>query len=243
MRRTQKPPQEVMRHHLYGEIPLVREFCEGKNGSKTAAFFKKPDPLFSPALPPGAIRGDVSKQIFCSACHTPKYFYMDEKKSCFQCGRPFVFSAVEQKYWYETLRFNFHSSAIRCKDCRRTKRSDRMIQKRLTEASRVSVEFPRDPLAQIELAEATHAYHKRFGEGRLDRAIQACRTARRLAPKLIESLYWEAECLDALSLRNKSKILFSQFLELAGKQKRYRAFASKAIKALSIPEDNQCDSF
>ena len=45
------------------------------------------DPTFSPRVPKGAVPGDVSKQVFCSACHEPKCFYVDEARTCVPIDR------------------------------------------------------------------------------------------------------------------------------------------------------------
>jgi hypothetical protein len=48
----------------------------------------------------------------------PVLYYFDLKRECVDCGRPFIFFAEEQKYWYETLGFALDSKCVRCIDCR-----------------------------------------------------------------------------------------------------------------------------
>ncbi len=104
---------------LCGKIPLrLRELCD-PNGREF-------DPNYEPLLPPGAIRGDIRKQNYC--CEVPRYFYLDEKRECIQCGRPFTFGAAEQKFWYESLGFHARSTAIRCRQCRRKQRSEKALR-------------------------------------------------------------------------------------------------------------------
>ena len=67
----------------------------GRNG-RTYEWWEY-DAAFSPPVPKGAVPGDVSKQVFCSACQEPKYFYVDETRTCVQCGSRFIFSGAEQK--------------------------------------------------------------------------------------------------------------------------------------------------
>jgi hypothetical protein len=45
----------------------------------------------------------------------PKYFYVDDERECIQCGKQFTFHAAEQKYWYETLKFNIWTAEIHSK--------------------------------------------------------------------------------------------------------------------------------
>ena len=120
------------RHALYGEIPLIRHATVGRDG-RTYEWWEY-DPTFSPRVPKGAVLGDLSKQVFCSACHEPKYFYVDETRTCVQCGSRFTFSGAEQKYWYETRKFNFSSVPIRCKSCRRLRRSEHAMREQIARA-------------------------------------------------------------------------------------------------------------
>src|SRR5262249_6411178 len=85
-------------------------------------------------LPRGAVRGDVSQQVFCSAHNEPKYFYLDESRTCVQCGDGFGFSAREQKFWYERLKFSFRSAPIRCLRCRRQRRSEHALREGIARA-------------------------------------------------------------------------------------------------------------
>ncbi len=49
--------------------------------------------------------------------------YYDVERRCCDCRRDFIFFALEQKHWYETLRFPLDADAIRCPDCRRKNQS------------------------------------------------------------------------------------------------------------------------
>jgi Probable zinc-ribbon domain len=121
-----------VRHPFYGKVRVIR--LPSRGSSKEHWMY---DPDYEPELPPGAVRGDVTKQVFCSACHVPKYFYVDKEAECLQCGYSFTFGATEQKYWYETLKFNFHSAAVRCSDCRRLRRSERTLREQIAHAKRL----------------------------------------------------------------------------------------------------------
>lgn len=88
------PPGRWHDHPVYGRVPLVRH--ESVVEGKTYEWWRY-DPAFKPPLPRGALAGDVTKQAFCP-CHAPKYFYLDETRTCIQCGTEFPFSATEQKF-------------------------------------------------------------------------------------------------------------------------------------------------
>ncbi len=162
-----------------------------ENRSPSGHVYWNHDPDFAPTLPKGAVRGDVRRQVFCSMCHVPKYFYVDQTRTCVQCERSFVFAATEQKFWYETLQFNFDSVAVRCRSCRRYRRSLRALRAQIAAALAGLEENPDDPALLLADAEATVRLHQRSGSGNLDRAIAACRKAARLWPGAHEALYWE----------------------------------------------------
>ena len=44
-----------------------------------------------------------------------------------------MFSASEQKYWYETLQFNYSSYPKHCASCRKVKRKPKLLHKKLAE--------------------------------------------------------------------------------------------------------------
>ena len=133
-------------------------------------------------LPPGAIRGRPLLQHF--GYGGPKFWYEDIDRRCAQCGALFTFSAKEQQYWFETLRFNHASEAIRCVPCRKQRRSLKAIHQRLSAAMNTLSQNPEDAPTLLEAATATLDLHRRTGAGDLDRAIGFVRKAARLSPKL-----------------------------------------------------------
>lgn len=44
-------------------------------------------------------------------------YYVDILCECQSCKRPFIFFALEQLHWYETLRFKINSKRIFCSIC------------------------------------------------------------------------------------------------------------------------------
>ena len=83
-------------------------------------------------LPRGAIIADTSKH---NAGYGVLDFYIDITLDCTDCGKAFVFSATEQKYWYEELRFNIASVPIRCAVCRKAMRTVRIADGRYSAAA------------------------------------------------------------------------------------------------------------
>ena len=148
--------RRVVAHKLFGEIPLIRVSVTASDGRLYEWW--RHDPDYQPPLPRGAVRGDARKQVYCAAHHVPKYFYIDERRTCVQCGQTFTFHAAEQKYWYETLKFNFSSIPIRCVDCRRQRRSEHALREQIAVARVAVRDAPNDPAGHLSLARAIVEY-------------------------------------------------------------------------------------
>lgn len=63
--------------------------------------------------------------------HRPYLAYWDRQKICRDCHTDFIFSAREQRYWYEELKFWVQSDAIHCLSCRRARREKKALQRQL----------------------------------------------------------------------------------------------------------------
>lgn len=209
---------------FYGKVPARWLPYNGEGGSCCWVA----DPDYRPALPPGAIRGDVSKQIYCKLCHVPRYYYVDAQRECVQCGKAFVFSAREQKYWYETLHFHFDSTAIRCAACRRLKRSERGVQVQLFEATSNLRGHEADPGRLLDFARAVVALREMCGEGKVADAIAACRKARACSSEAVAAWYWEGRCHALAGRAAKARDCFERFLEAANGDARYEKLTRDA---------------
>ena len=58
-------------------------------------------------IPNTAIPADLSRQAKATV---PVTHYFDVRRQCRDCGRPFIFFAEEQKYWYEELKFKLDAT-------------------------------------------------------------------------------------------------------------------------------------
>lgn len=61
-------------------------------------------------------------------------YYVDREFTCRDCGSQEVWTAKQQKWWYEVALGNINSTAVRCRPCRRAE------QARVAQARRVSEE-------------------------------------------------------------------------------------------------------
>ena len=183
-----------------------------------------------PTLPAGAIAADPNKQVF--GMGGPFSYYQDQQRVCVQCQRTFIFTASDQKYWYETLGFIVYSTAIRCLTCRRRKRDDKTLQRQVAQARQSQRDNPDDPLALLAVAEALLHHYDRLGTGKLEDALAASRKAAKLDPDLHEAVYWEAASQQALGRESKSRELFQRFLDRAATVHRCRILAKRARRQL-----------
>lgn len=66
---------------------------------------------------------------------TPEFvargFYTDRPFECIDCGKAEVWTAAQQKWWYEVAKGEVHSTARRCRGCRRRERERRAEARRV----------------------------------------------------------------------------------------------------------------
>jgi len=74
------------------------------------------------ALPAGAIPGDPSKQ---DPRHRVRWYYVDRPFKCADCGSEEVWTAEQQKWYYEVASGSFYAKAKRCKECRAKHRNNK----------------------------------------------------------------------------------------------------------------------
>ena len=229
-----RAPRPVKRHPLFGEIPLVE--VVRKEGDQEIRYLDY-DRGYRPPMPAGAVRGNVPKQHFCPMCHVPRYFYVDQRRRCVECGREFVFSAKEQKYWYEELQFHFDSVPIRCPECRKKQRSRSALSAALSQAKSAFKEAPADPERALAVAEALVRLNERTGEGDLKEAVALARKAGRSAEKEIglraQALFWEAKAQALLGRWDRAAPLFQEALEAIPTNKQGSSLRAEANWYLS----------
>lgn len=61
-------------------------------------------------------------------------YYLDKPFTCIDCGKAEVWTASQQKWWYDVAKGDIQTTAVRCRNCRRKERE------RKNEARRVHVE-------------------------------------------------------------------------------------------------------
>lgn len=84
--------------------------------------------------PAGVVEADPARLAHNNTYALLPQFYVDQAFSCRDCGSQEVWTAKQQKWWYEEAGGNINSRAVRCRGCRRIE------QARVQEARRISAE-------------------------------------------------------------------------------------------------------
>ena len=64
-------------------------------------------------------------------------YYVDRPFTCRDCGAPQVWTATQQKWWYEVAFGDVWTTAVRCRPCRRARRIASAEHKARSDAGRV----------------------------------------------------------------------------------------------------------
>lgn len=114
-RRMSPEFREFVIHPRYGQGPRITGL-NPENDLATGRVFLHWHSPEGVRIPDTAIQADLSRQMPATV---PVTHYFDAKRRCVDCGRPFIFFAAEQKYWYEELGFPLESDCVRCVGCRK----------------------------------------------------------------------------------------------------------------------------
>ena len=83
-----------------------------------------------------AVRADVSKQVPINTYGPPKTHYYDVRFTCIDCSKDQVWTAEDQKWFYEVAKGSLHATATRCRDCRKLLRAKKDLQQQQMNDSR-----------------------------------------------------------------------------------------------------------
>lgn len=72
-------------------------------------------------MPAGAIVADQTRHAYLDP-YTAIFWYVDYEFTCVDCGRHEVWTAEQQRWWYEDAQGPLASKAIRCRACREAQR-------------------------------------------------------------------------------------------------------------------------
>lgn len=80
----------------------------------------------------GIVAADPTQLAHCNTYGLLPAFYIDRPFVCRGCGSEEVWTAKQQKWWYEVAKGHIDSFAVRCRACRAVEKA------RIEEATRVS---------------------------------------------------------------------------------------------------------
>ena len=73
-------------------------------------------------VPVGALEADPDKLLHDTTYGPRPRYYDDRPFTCTECGANEVWTAAQQKWWYEVAKGKIGSAANRCRDCRYRRR-------------------------------------------------------------------------------------------------------------------------
>lgn len=79
--------------------------------------------------PQGAIEADHSELAHNNTYGLLPNFYIDVAFECRDCGSDEIWTAKQQKWWYEIAKGHIDSTAVRCYRCRKAIRDEKIEQK------------------------------------------------------------------------------------------------------------------
>jgi Probable zinc-ribbon domain len=82
-------------------------------------------------VPYGALPADQAKLVHDNSWGPRPRFYVDQPITCADCGKKEVWTAADQKWWYEEAKGKIASRANRCLACRRRRRLRRSQERRV----------------------------------------------------------------------------------------------------------------
>jgi hypothetical protein len=68
-------------------------------------------------IPPGAIAADLAQQALNNS-YDPPQFYIDQPFDCVDCGKHEIWTAAQQKWYFEVAKGSIYGRAVRCRECR-----------------------------------------------------------------------------------------------------------------------------
>jgi hypothetical protein len=84
-------------------------------------------------IPPGAVVADHSQQVPWNSYSPPPKYYVDIEFKCRDCGREEIWTAEQQKWYYEVAKGSLFGRPIRCRECRNKIKDQKAIQRQQME--------------------------------------------------------------------------------------------------------------
>ena len=110
-----------------------------KASQKLVDVYQRPE-----ILPEGAIWANFDELAHNNTYGTLPYFYLDRIFICADCCKEELWTAKQQKWWYEIVKGHIESRAIRCRSCRDKIKAAKDEQKRHMETMAKKTPHPNE---------------------------------------------------------------------------------------------------
>jgi len=84
---------------------------------------------FDVAMEQGAVEADQSQQVSSSPFHPGPTHYVDRRFTCCDCAAKEVWTAEQQKWYYEVAKGSLLAKAVRCRACRDRIKAEKDVQR------------------------------------------------------------------------------------------------------------------
>ncbi len=84
--------------------------------------------------PSGAVAADPDQLRHNTTCGAMPLFYLDQEFNCRDCGAEQIWTAKQQKWWYEIAKGNIDSTAVRCRPCRKIEQQRKADARKIQQA-------------------------------------------------------------------------------------------------------------
>jgi hypothetical protein len=85
--------------------------------------------------PSDAVEADLTQQVPNHSYSGKPLYYRDVEFDCADCGRHEVWTATQQKWWYEVAKGSLYTTAKRCRACRAVVRAAKERQREASQKS------------------------------------------------------------------------------------------------------------
>ena len=149
MPKQERPlPKNLVVHYKYGSTPRPSGLHIPEEEIRNGFWRYHREHMF----PESVLVANTSKQNYTAY---PRKYYVDVLHHCRNCARPFIFCALEQRHWFETLHFYVDADCVLCPTCRRDSQALRRRLRRYSdlvgkdEATSRELEFLVDDAAYL----------------------------------------------------------------------------------------------
>lgn len=95
-------------------------------------------------IPEGAILVNPAELSPNNSYGFPPDYYIDQEFICRDCGANELWTATQQKWWYEVAKGSIYSDAVRCKSCREKIKEAKELQKKHMEEMALKKPHPNE---------------------------------------------------------------------------------------------------